>query len=86
MTQKQKTFDEAAEEFYNGTGIKIYPNHIVKNSVEFSRYKQDCRKRALELAQSQMPTIYTEGDWLPSGELIIALADKYYNWLKSIPE
>ena len=55
-----------------------------KNDIEFSRYKQDCRKRALDLAHSEMP-IARQGEIVPDVD-IISLADKYYNWLISIPQ
>jgi hypothetical protein len=77
---------------------KSYPN---QQSVEFNRYKQDCRKRALDLAHSQILTPKwqetirqeeilikdLEGEnYIVSETILIGLADKYYNWLISIPE
>lgn len=73
-----------------------------KFSLEFSRYKQDCRKRALDLAHAQV----TSPKWqqfiqnedfaiknekeektvIVQDELLISMADKYYNWLITIPE
>ena len=41
---------------------------------EFARYKQDCRKRALDLAHG----VDTDN--------VLKNADKYYSWLISIPE
>lgn len=75
-----------------------------KNELEFSRYKQDCRKRALDLAAGQLQTPVFQ-KWIDENklvetgnnslqdkspimadELLMGLADKYYNWLISIPE
>lgn len=71
-----------------------------KQETEFSRYKQDCRKRALDLAHSQMlsikkyvgdtPVIDKDGKAYPfemmENELLITMADRYYDWLITIPE
>jgi hypothetical protein len=46
-------------------------------NTEFQRYKQDCRKRALDLAPSLITA--TEPD-------VLKKADQLYNWLISIPE
>jgi len=54
-----------------------------KSQVEFNRYKQDCRKRALDLAEIQMGK-YSGTTW--SDEKMLEQADKYYNWLISIPQ
>lgn len=70
-----------------------------KQSLEFSRYKQDCRKRALDLAHNEFleeKTLFNKSCKVEDGERnkdgsfpmkfdIIELADKYYNWLISIP-
>ena len=69
-----------------------------QQETEFSRYKQDCRKRALDLAHLQVGSIkwYDEadrfkfenslnGDAILQDKLLTLLADKYYNWLISIP-
>lgn len=50
---------------------------------EFARYKQDCRKRALDLAHSELGK-YAGRVW--SDEETLQLAGKYYNWLISIPQ
>lgn len=74
-------------------------------AIEFERYKQDCRKRALDLAHSQIQTMNSRGEisamyqknekggealLTPASviedQILIGLADKYYNWLISIPE
>jgi len=49
--------------------------------IEFQRYKQDCRKRALEMAHLD----YQQGKILMDSKVQEA-ANKYYNWLISIPE
>lgn len=81
-----------------------------KSEIEFQRYKQDCRKRALEQAhytasgiakwieENNLKVINRSGDKkdenevliMPSElvkqEIILPIADKYYNWLISIPQ
>jgi len=63
-----------------------------KQKTEFARYKQDCRKRALEMAHAENNTeVMRRATSLNQGQLggginIIATADKYYSWLISIPE
>ena len=56
-----------------------------KTDLEFSRYKQDCRKRALEVAANKPvgngDHVYRTG----TAEVIIKEADKYYKWLIEIP-
>jgi hypothetical protein len=49
-------------------------------NTEFQRYKQDCRKRALDLAHTEYP------DRKKDKPDILKNADEYYNWLISIPE
>lgn len=63
-----------------------------QTGVEFSRYKQDCRKRALEMAHAEnststlrMASQLNQGSLGVSNIDVIKLADKYYNWLISIP-
>lgn len=82
---------------------------LAKQKTEFARYKQDCRKRALEqahytasgiakwLEEKDLKVIQMSGDKknktevsvMPSElvkqEIILPIADKYYNWLISIP-
>lgn len=85
------------EQILNASG------YFQKSDVEFSRYKQDCRKRALDLASSQLHTpvlqkwleenkfvnvdenTVTDKSPIMSDDLLMALADKYYNWLITIP-
>ena len=58
-----------------------------KYDIEFNRYKQDCRKRALDVAYQLF--VSHGGDINEEGEKEIdikTIADKYYNWLISIPE
>jgi len=55
-----------------------------KLPIEQARYKQDCRKRAFEMAHSEMGELLRRdkgGDFN-----VTETADKYYNWLISIPE
>lgn len=47
---------------------------------EFSRYKQDCRKRALDLAADLMRNKPVTED-----EQMLKIATKYYKWLIEIP-
>lgn len=71
-----------------------------KQELEFSRYKQDCRKRALELAEKSLGESRKNGTFdagmkdkegktlvkeVAEDIFLITLADKYYNWLISIP-
>ena len=48
---------------------------------EYSRYKQDCRKRALDLAIGKFAGLTKDGE-----DSVTTEADKYYNWLISIPQ
>lgn len=56
---------------------------VLRLLMEENRFMQDCRKRALDLAHNEcIPNLRT----LSGGEIdVIAAADKYYNWLISIP-
>lgn len=55
-----------------------------KSELEFQRYKQDCRKRAFDMAHNELELLMREG----KGDLfkIEETADKYYQWLITIPE
>lgn len=55
---------------------------------EFERYKQDCRKRALDSAGLFLEREYAIWEKKKEGDrpTIESLADKYYNWLISIPQ
>lgn len=65
-----------------------------KQDLEFSRYKQDCRKRALDLAiesagkfRNDLGSKVDNGKTIPNAETIIPIfADQYYNWLINIPQ
>ncbi len=61
---------------FNETGKIHYQD---KANVEFSRYKQDCRKRALELAFEEVKFI---GGFTDTA--VKVTADKYYSWLIDI--
>lgn len=51
-----------------------------KEKIEFNRFKQDCRKRALEASlQISQSKTYTNTE-------IKTIADIYYQWLIEIPE
>lgn len=50
-------------------------------AIEFERYKQDCRKRAIEMAHADF-----HSGKLSLGATIKTAADEYYEWLISIPE
>ncbi len=55
--------------------------------VEFNRYKQDCRKKALEMAHDEWSKIVFVSNGGKGGEYdVLTEADKYYKWLISIPE
>lgn len=53
-----------------------------KSNIEYGRYKQDCRKRALEVAERTV----TQSQGGQISDAITTEADKYYNWLISIPQ
>ncbi len=55
-----------------GNLVFKYPNL----KVELQRFKQDCRKKALDWAMAHF-----NGD----NDHTLKVADKYYNWLISIP-
>lgn len=93
-----------------GQSGKLHFKSPVKSEIETQRYKQDCRKRALEQAhytasgiakwieENNLKVINRSGDKkdenevlvIPSElvkqEIILPIADKYYNWLISIPQ
>ena len=62
--------------------------------IEIQRYKQDCRKRALELAYNEWDAKLTrqirgkekDSNVEPEPFNISETADKYYNWLINIPQ
>lgn len=77
--------------YLDGDGNEI-PNpqneeKFFKANLEFTRYKQDCRKRALDLASQNIDKEreYTKRFQDDPPLTIQTLADKYYNWLISIP-
>lgn len=57
-----------------------------KSELEFSRYKQDCRKRALDLAASHQNIDITGRKFEVEKEKVISYADYYYNWLINLPQ
>jgi len=72
-----------------------------KKNLEFSRYKQDCRKRAMDVAQVRLSELIKDGflkEDLKDNEgkviakeiaqenMLLALCDKYYTWLINIPQ
>jgi tRNA1(Val) A37 N6-methylase TrmN6 len=57
-----------------------------KQELEFARYKQDCRKKSLDLAMSRVPYVKEEKSWSPTNDQIQKLADELYQWLITIPE
>ena len=86
---------------YESQKLAVKESESAKQRTEFSRYKQDCRKRALDLAQTQIQStpfeeLFDKESFIKEGkiyhqsiareEVFISLADKYYNWLISIPE
>jgi len=74
-----------------GQLIAQYQSDIQSYTKEFARYKQDCRKRALDLAHVELLRVNRAAE-LPSteGEItevdVLTVADKYYQWLITIPE
>jgi hypothetical protein len=57
------------------------------SKIEVQRYKQDCRKRALEMAHGELINLTAASQATKGGEVnVTELADKYYSWLISIPE
>lgn len=58
-------------------GLGDKENLTFKILMEENRYRQDCRKKAMEIAETQH-----NGDH----DYFLKVADKYYNWLISIPE
>ena len=99
---KESTRDDLTKSYAEMNRLRIDEK---KNQLatEFTRYKQDCRKRALDLANQELMSdkaMYNKnatweegkrgndnGDgWQPPKTDVLALADKYYNWLISIPE
>lgn len=57
-----------------------------KQQTELVRYKQDCRKRALDLAHSENASSMTRAassqGSLSGGKIdVLATANKYYEWL-----
>ena len=72
-----ETTNEQILKQYNETG-KLYSQEKV--NVEFSRYKQDCRKRAIDIA---VQLVSTSSLGQISGE-VKKEADIYYEWLIDI--
>jgi hypothetical protein len=68
-----------------------------KSDIEFNRYKQDCRKKALEISKElllseivewerlRQETFQAKKQFTELKPTITSVADKYYNWLISIP-
>ena len=76
--------------FKSADDIKSKPNEALQTikklsnqiEIELQRYKQDCRKRALEVAAGEAER---KGEVDFPNKTVLELADKYYNWLISIP-
>lgn len=54
-----------------------------KTEIENQRYKQDCRKRAFEMAHAELMSLLSQNKGADFS--VTEQADKYYNWLISIP-
>lgn len=95
-----KDLTEFNKKSFEKDGVIYYASKDKAQSIiEFSRYKQDCRKRALDLASERIKPIekllngqeikdlkgLIQSGEIVSEEILMALADKYYNWLISIP-
>ena len=65
--------------------ITLLEGKLDKSNIEFSRYKQDCRKRSLEMAHLELmsgtPPISTSSDFTVEDR-----ANRYYKWLIEIPQ
>lgn len=72
--------------YYDQSGQEIPHEQVAaeftKQVLEFQRYKQDCRKRALEVAERTV----TQSSGGVISEKITNEADKYYDWLINIPQ
>lgn len=75
-----RQFDRAQIEMIANQKLGQQSAHQSKNDIEFSRYKQDCRKRALEHAFDQIRMGGVEK------KTVQELAEEHYNWLISIPQ
>lgn len=74
---EQITIENTGQESFNKTGKIHYQD---KSKVEFYRFKQDCRKRALDLAHSESINSVAASQ-ANKGVNVLDLADKYYEWL-----
>lgn len=73
--------------YYTHEGIMLGEVDSLKVVLEFNRYKQDCRKRALEMAHNEIINLTAASSATKGGDVDVAvLAEKYYQWLISIPE
>lgn len=83
LAQQKKEFEETGKVAFRSDD---------KSEIEFQRYKQDCRKRALDLAHSEYGDWYREANSKSAtnniGEKpdVENLAEKYYQWLITIPQ
>lgn len=57
---------------------------MAEYSKEYNRFKQDCRKRALDLAHNELDQLMRADKGAEFS--VTETADKYYNWLITIPE
>lgn len=71
-----ETTNEQVMKSYNNSGKLHYQD---KANMEFSRYKQDCRKKALEIAFEEVKLVGGFTD-----TVVKETADKYYQWLIDI--
>lgn len=54
-------------------------------AIEFERYKQDCRKRSLDLASSHINRDAIGNSLKINPSEVLNISETYYNWLISIP-
>lgn len=57
-----------------------------KSEIEFLRYKQDCRKKALEMAHSEFMAVTEKTIIRPAVSTPVELAEIYYNWLINLAQ
>jgi hypothetical protein len=77
----EQPYETIIKEQRNAQALAENKSENYKKDLELSRYKQDCRKRALEMAHDDF-----HAGKMANGSKVGDLAETYYNWLISIPE
>ncbi len=57
---------------------------LSKQQTEFIRYKQDCRKRAFDMAHTELMQWKNNGAMAEDQPDVQTIANKYYKWLTEI--